>query len=139
MQTRESRSFAACAATFLLGLLIGAGALYFLVIRDQTQMIHQLYAASLTDRVIIAARLRAGMEQRVLADSDQLIGQSVAGVREIAGDTEPARQALQIARAYYDFHGVPIPAAAESVLAQIEPASKASFEALRNHQVSDRK
>jgi hypothetical protein len=130
------RAIITFAAVFFLGLLVGAAAIYFLVTRTQTQMIQQFYAVSLTDRVIIAARLRAGMEQKVLAESDQLIGSAAAGIRGIADGTAASRHALQMARAYFDYSGIPIPATAQPVLAQVEPASRKTFEALRDMQLA---
>jgi len=127
-------------AIFALGFAVGAGALHLLVCRPQTQTIVQLidhfYSGNLIDRVLVAGRLRVGQEQETLRDSEILIEQGVVAVNRLAPSSGATHHALQVAKAYYQYHSVPVPSSAQTVLATVEPVSRQSFENLRDLSLS---
>jgi hypothetical protein len=123
-------------ATFILGFFIGAVTLYFAFGHRQTQIIEQSYSGSLVDRILIASKLRTGGDKAVLSDSDFLIERGVTAVDQIAHGTKATQHALQLAKAYYDYHALPIPDRAQTILAGVDPMPTKSFEGLRDLQLT---
>ena len=90
------RSFVLTTGMLFLGILIGTAGSYFAVMRGQSQIIETMYAGGLADRVILAARLRAGQQAKVLADSEAMIPVGVLGVHEFAGKDSFGRSSLSL-------------------------------------------
>ena len=121
-------------STLLLGIVIGVGGSYFSVMRLQTLAIRNHSEGALCQHVIAAARLRAGQQDKALADFDKLILMDIPCVKPHLGAKNDglARIGLGMAKAYYTYSGLPIPASVQPSLADIEPLQKNEFESVRD-------
>ena len=125
--------------TLLFGIILGIVISYLTVMRGQSQIIHGFYSAGLADTVLLAARLRAGQQDKILANIDTSIPNGVLGARELGGSSKLSLNSLRLAKSYYNFTGLPIPTNVQTILQEVEPYSKNEYDRVRDLLISSPK
>jgi hypothetical protein len=96
-----------------------------------SQVFQRFVSGPVYERVIVAAQLRAGLQDKTLSQSDEIIAQGVVALRSLPDQNKLSLHTVRMAKAYFEYSGASAPERARETLAEVEPLPKKQFEALR--------